>query len=157
MFPAAKAQFDLALAWSELAMSTFTATTMMATAGAKVMTANAEAERISRQPAQGLDALLAPWMAMTTPAPQAGLADPMRFAQAATQATLAFWSTLLGSPLGQSPRPYWSPNFDVPPARPAKPAAVALPLWWTAFTDPAVPALTQQASKGPAPRSPYLH
>ena len=155
MFPAAKAQFDLALAWSEFAMSTFTATTMMANAGAKVMAASAAVERINRQPPSAVEAFFAPWTATIARAPQPAPADPMRFAFAASQATMAFWSTLFDMPMpGSAQQHFWMPNFD---AAPAKSTALTLPLWWTAFTDPMLAAAREPAAKGPAARSGYLH
>ena len=108
MFSAAKAQFDLAMAWSELAMSTFTATTMIANSSAKVMAASAAAEKAGG----AMPAFFNPWIIPTAPS---GMADPMRFAFAATQATTAFWAALL---------------------EPPKFAPKPIPLWWTAFTDP---------------------
>lgn len=108
MFSAAKAQFDLAMAWSELALSTFTATTMIANSSAKVLEASAAAERTGGAG----PALFNPWIVPTSPS---GMVDPLRFAFAATQATTAFWAALL---------------------EPPKPEPKPLPLWWTVFTEP---------------------
>ena len=115
MFLAPKAQFDLAMAWSELAMSTFTATTMIANSGAKVLAASAAAERATRPASQGSPSFYNPWAIPTAPS---GIVDPMGLVLAATQATTAFWAALL---------------------EPPKPAPKPLPLWWTAFTDPLLP------------------
>ena len=127
MFSAAKAQYDLAMAWSEFSLSTFTATTMLANSGAKVLAASAALEKCY-QPTQNLpQSFQNPLFAGIPPT---GMIDPMRFALAMTQATSAFWSALL---------------------EPPKPAAKPLPLWWTAFTDP----LMLEAPKRP-PSFPYV-
>jgi len=129
MFPAAKAQFDLAMAWSELALSTLAAGSMIASCGAKVVTASAALD-ISLSPGpNSSDSFLDPWSFLS---PQQGAADTMRFALAATQATTAFWSTLLE-----------------PVKRQAKPSL----LWWTTFADP----LTASSPAAPAPRDYLLH
>jgi hypothetical protein len=128
MFSAAKAQFDLAMAWSELAMSTFTATTMIANSSAKVMAASATAEKAGGT----MPGFFNPWIVPATPS---GMADPVRFAFAATQATTAFWAALM---------------------EPPKPAHKPVPLWWTAFTDPltAAPATKPEV---PASQTYLLH
>lgn len=129
MFSAAKAQFDLALAWSELAMSMFTATTMVANSGAQVQVASAAVDQLHRgwsaQPAASSNAFGGAAM-------QPGMFEPMQLANAAAEATMAFWSALLAPP---------------------KPVAAPLPLWSTAFTDPVRPV----APAGAAPRAYLLH
>jgi hypothetical protein len=129
MFSATKAQFDLALAWSELAMSTFTATTMIANSGAKVLAASTAFEQAGRSANNSPPAFVNPWAGALT---QGGMIDPMRFAFAATQASTAFWCALL---------------------EPPKPAAKPHPLWWTVFTDP----LVAKTVAAPAPRDYLLH
>ena len=154
MFSAAKAQFDLALAWSELAMSTFAATTMIANSGAKVLAASAAAEQATRRTESHPTQFFNPW---AQPAPQAGMIDPLRFALAATQASAAFWTALLDTPQSASPQPFWMPNFQLAAPRPRKPAAAPLPLWWTAFTDPVMPSVRERKAVTSQPPSPYLH
>ena len=159
MFPNAKAQFDLALAWQELALTAFAASTSMANAGGKVVAASDEAQRIAKLPKQGPEAFFAPWTALMTPsAAIAAPIDPMRFAEAATQATVAFWSTLLGSPVKSGAQPSRMPNINTTPAKPApQPLPLPLPMWWTAFTEPAASASKQPAARAPAPQWPFLH
>jgi hypothetical protein len=130
MFTLAKAQFDLTIAWSELVLSTFAASTMMANSGAKVMAASAALEQALQQPLAGIPNTVKPW---PMDLPSAGLPDPARFADAWTQASTAFWTALL---------------------QPAKPATKPLPLWWTVFTDPVLPA---KPAAGPALRPYLLH
>lgn len=128
MFTLAKAQFDLTMAWSELAQSTFAAPTMIANSGAKVVAASAAFERAL----QLADAPAQPWPLLDLPS--AGFVDPLRLAAAWTEASAAFWASLLAQPK--------------PKAAPAP-----LPLWWTAFTEPV--AKTKPAR--PAPRAYLLH
>jgi len=148
MFSAAKAQFDLAMAWSELAMSTFTATTMIANSGAKVLAA---AERVNRPQESPSQAFFNPWVQSM---PQSGVADPMRFAMAASQASIAFWSALLEPPVATGQRTSWMTMFEMVPQEPPKPKVAPLPLWWTAFTDPV---LARPKTATVQPRNTYLH
>ena len=154
MFSAAKAQFDLAMAWSELAMSTFAATTMIANSGAKVLAASAAAEQATRLTESKPTQFFNPW---AQPAPQTGMIDPLRFALAATQASAAFWTALLDTPQDANPQPFWTPIFQLAPPKPAKPVAKPLPLWWTAFTDAAIPSVRERKAVTSQPRSSYLH
>jgi len=125
MFNLAKAQFDLTMAWSELALSTFAASTMMANSGAKVMAASAALEQALQPPLASSQAGFKPW---PMDLPSAGLPDPMRFANAWTQASTAFWTALL---------------------QPPRPASKPLPLWWTAFTDPVLQAKPAEPAQRP--------
>ena len=120
MHPAAKAQFDLAMAWSELAFSTFAASTMLANSSAKVFAASAALERAT-QPAACRTPALAPWPSLFD---DQSLANPMYFAYAAAEASRQFWMGML---------------------EPPKPAVKPLPLWWTAFADPVLPAKPAEA------------
>jgi hypothetical protein len=124
MFPAAKAQFDLAMAWSELALNTFAASTMIANSSAKLIAANAALERAAWPDRRAAGGLAASW---ALPAAAPGFADPVGFVMAASQTSMAFWAALL---------------------EPPKPASKPMPLWWTAYTDPLLPAKpTEQAAR----------
>ena len=118
MFPAAKAQFDLAMAWSELAMSTWAATASIAAASSKVIAASADAERAAQNPANLPDAMFTAWTTMVTPRPQLQAIDPMQFAFAANHGIMAFWAALLNPQTAQvnlaaSPPPQnWWTNFS---------------------------------------------
>ena len=165
MFLTAKAHFDLAMAWSGLALTAVSASAAMATAGARVISAQTALETsqnrfIGRTPAR----------ASGWPPTPAGL-DPMQLVLAANEAAVAFWSGSLlrrysgddrfaavRGPDPWSPERFWAEAFAFIAPRPAKAAQPELPLWWTAFADPDL-----LANRGPRPdihapvRSLYLH